>query len=229
MSRAVIIGSRAAPKGAAYGQDRIRRHITANFYPTPPEATRALLSVETFNGLIWEPACGEGHIAKELIAAGHDVHPTDLNNWGYGITGIDFLSPLALKRTWLDGRPPRGTHIVTNPPYGSGLADAFVEKAIAITAETHGKVAMLLNLNSLAHVRRTAFWRTTKPRRIWITDSVVCWPDPVRSPPPHFLDNRYFWAVWEGAHDRPCEVNWLSARDFVSRKAPRFQHQGGHA
>lgn len=27
------------------------------FYPTPPEATRALLSVENFDGDIWEPAC----------------------------------------------------------------------------------------------------------------------------------------------------------------------------
>ena len=43
-----------------------------NFYPTPPEATRALLSVETFDGPIWEPACGQGHIAKVLEAGATD-------------------------------------------------------------------------------------------------------------------------------------------------------------
>jgi len=46
------------PKRAAY-----------EFYPTPPEATRALLSVECFEGDIWEPACGDGAISKVLEAA----------------------------------------------------------------------------------------------------------------------------------------------------------------
>jgi hypothetical protein len=60
MSAPVIIGTRpAAPKGAATAARLIDRHVQANFYPTPPEATRALLSVETFDGLIWEPACGQ--------------------------------------------------------------------------------------------------------------------------------------------------------------------------
>lgn len=46
------------PKRAAY-----------EFYPTPPEATRALLSVESFDGAIWEPACGDGAISEVLKAA----------------------------------------------------------------------------------------------------------------------------------------------------------------
>ena len=39
-----------APRGAAVGASQIDRHIAANFYPTPPEATLALLSVESFDG-----------------------------------------------------------------------------------------------------------------------------------------------------------------------------------
>lgn len=229
MSLAVIIGPNAAPKGAAIGRTQIDRHVSANFYPTPPEATRALLSVENFDGPVWEPACGQGHIARELVAHGYDAHATDLNRWGYGISGIDFLSPLALQRCWHTGRPPHGLNIVTNPPYGRGLADAFIRKALHVTAETRGKIAMLLNLASLAHASRTEFWRTVKPRRIWITDSVTCWPDPERPPPKHFLDNRYCWVVWEGAHDRPTVVDWLSARDFLRPCRLAFSNQGGHA
>lgn len=44
----------------------VPRRLPNEFYPTPPEATRALLSVEHFDGDIWEPACGDGRIAKVL-------------------------------------------------------------------------------------------------------------------------------------------------------------------
>lgn len=59
---------------------------------------------------------------------------------GYGIAGVDFLAADA----------PRATHIVTNPPYGDGLADRFVRKALELTAISGGKVAALLNISSLA-------------------------------------------------------------------------------
>lgn len=196
--------------------ERIDRHVAANFYPTPPEATRALLSVETFDGPIWEPACGQGHIAKVLEAHGHDVIATDLNEWGYGQAGIDFLATTA------DSTAPRARHVVTNPPYGNGLADAFIEKAHAVTERTGGKVAMLLNLASLAHAGRTASWRRTPPARLYAVDSVVCWPDKTRRPPKHFLAHRYVWAIWEHGHTGPSAFWWLSAGDFRSEKpAPR--------
>ena len=44
-----------------------------DYYATPPEATDALLSVETFKGDIFEPCCGEGHISKRLIERGYNV------------------------------------------------------------------------------------------------------------------------------------------------------------
>lgn len=213
MSNALIIGTPhhpAPPLGTARGPRDIDRHVSANFYPTPPEATRALLSVERFDGSIWEPACGKGHIAEVLKAAGHAVVATDLNQWGYGIAGVNFLTePRA-----------RARHIITNPPYGRGLADAFIRKALALVTPC-GKVAMLLNLASLAHPARTAFWNSTPPARIWAIDSVVCWPDPVRQPPRHFRDQRYFWAVWVAGHSGTTTIGWLSAADFRAGKAAR--------
>lgn len=94
----------------------VPRRLPNEFYPTPPEATRALLSVEEFDGDIWEPACGDGRIAKVLRAHGHAVVSTDLHAYGHGEAGVDFLRETA----------PRAKHIVTNPPYGRGLADRFV-------------------------------------------------------------------------------------------------------
>jgi hypothetical protein len=212
---AVTLGVRAASarpplrRGSARGASDRDRHIAANFYPTPPEATRALLSVEIFEGSIWEPACGKGHIAKVLKDDGHAVVSTDLNNWGFGLSGLDFLSEPR----------PRAKHIVTNPPYGSGLADAFIEKALTFTRSTGGKVAMLLNLASLSHSERTAFWKSHPPARLYAVDGIVCWPDPTRAPPRHFIQNRYVWAIWTPDHKGPSAFWWLSGSDFRVRKS----------
>ncbi len=84
----------------------VPRRLPNEFYPTPPEATRALLSVEQFDGPIWEPACGDGRIAKVLTDHGHAVVSTDLNGYGFGEAGVDFLRQTEA----------RAKHIVTNPP-----------------------------------------------------------------------------------------------------------------
>ena len=166
---------------------------------------RALLSVESFDGPIWEPACGEGAIAKVLAASGHEVVSTDRYAYGFGQTGIDFLAEPS----------PRAKHIVTNPPYGFGLADAFMLKALALTRQTGGKVALLLNLASLCHPRRTALWRQRPPARIYAIDSIVCWPEHRYGPAPEaFTRHRYCWAVWTPEHHSAPRFWWLSAGDF---------------
>lgn len=211
MSMGIVLGAlrrAASPLGAARGAYDIDKHVSANFYPTPPEATRALLSVETFEGSIWEPACGKGHIAEVLKAAGHRVVATDLNDWHYGQTGVDYLQELR----------PRARHIVTNPPYGSGLADAFITKSLAFAAMTHGKVAMLINLSSLVHRSRTSWWQAHPPARLYGIDGIVCWPDSRRAPPSHFLKHRYVWAVWTPDHEGPSAFWWLSSSAFRDRQ-----------
>lgn len=207
----IIIGSRQRPSLAASATPvpqafRVSpRRIPNEFYPTPPEATRALLSVETFDGSIWEPACGEGAIASVLTDAGHTVVATDLVDYGYGIPRVDFLKETR----------PRAKHIVTNPPYGSGLADAFIARSLAFAAETRGSVAMLLNLASLAHRTRTAWWRKHPPVRLYAIDDIVCWPAHRYGPAPeHFTKHRYVWAVWTPDHEGPSAFWWLSSADF---------------
>lgn len=178
-----------------------------DFFPTPPEATRALLSVESFDGPVWEPACGEGAIASELIAAGHRVVSTDLYAYGFGLAGINFLRETT----------PRARHVITNPPYGKGLADAFLLHALAMTRITRGKVALLLNLASLAHPRRTPLWRAQPPSCLYAIDGVTCWPEHRYGPmPDHFSRHRYVWAVWDrgGGTSTTTTFGWLSAHDF---------------
>lgn len=189
-AKAFRIGPHLHPNRAAY-----------DFYPTPPEATRALLSAEHFVGSIWEPACGQGHISKVLLEAGHEVVSTDFaERWGYGETGTDFLAE----------RVCRATNIITNPPYGRGLGDAFVKHALALTAETEGTVAMLLNLASLAHPIRHQLWVEHPPSAVYILDELVCWPEGDRSRARSTTaQQRYCWVVWKAGHVGPTTIGWL--------------------
>lgn len=87
----------------------------ADFYPTPPEPTRALLRAEGDRLAdfphIWEPAAGDGAMMREIEAAGFKCHGTELHErGGLGVdSGKDFFSftePMHELRA-----------IVTNPPY----------------------------------------------------------------------------------------------------------------
>lgn len=175
------------------------------FYPTPPEATRALLSFEQFDGSIWEPACGRGAISRVLEDAGHEVVSTDLIQRDYGTGGIDFLRETR----------SRAKHIVTNPPYGRGLADAFVTHALTLIRKTGGAVAMLLNLASLCHPMRHELWINHPPRVIYALDELICWPegDPALARS-STAQHRYCWVVWKSGAVGATSFAWLSTRHF---------------
>lgn len=189
-ARAFRTGPYIHPARAAY-----------DFYPTPPEATLALLSAETFDGSVWEPACGEGHIAKVLAERGHQVIATDLVDHGFGQSGRDFLAE----------REPLAKHIITNPPYGRGLGDAFCRHAIGLTAKTGGKVAMLLPVQSLCHPLRHPFFIAHPPAVIYALDECHCWPygDEARATR-SLRQQRYCWMVWKHTASGETLMRWLS-------------------
>lgn len=105
-----------------------------DFYATPDRAIDALLARETFSGLIWEPACGDGAISKKLKSHGYDVFSSDLYDRGYGVTGMDFL------RQTTKVVP----NIITNPPFKLGTK--FTEHALNCVTE---KVAIFNKLTFL--------------------------------------------------------------------------------
>lgn len=203
----------------------MRPHLTRradhDFYPTPPEAVRALLSVEAFDGAIWEPACGNGAISRELERSGHHVVSTDLIDRGYGASGNDFLCRATVTRVLLENAGIK--HVITNPPYGyePGIADRFVGQALHVTRSTSGKVAMLLNLGSLAHPTRTAKWRNQPPAAIYALDDLVCWPNgDQRQAGRCIAEHRYCWVVWKPGHTGPASFWWLSTAEFRQKDIP---------
>src|SRR5690242_15669255 len=77
---------------------RAEPNDSLDFFPTPPWATRALceylracdplLSAKT----CWEPACGEGHMARPLSEYFELVYSSDVHPYGFGAQR-DFLFP----------------------------------------------------------------------------------------------------------------------------------------
>lgn len=126
-----------------------------DFYPTPPEATIALLPlIAHWPRECWEPACGDGAIAEVLERAGFVVAATDLIDRGYGLTSVDFLEPGS--HNWPSAACRKVG--ITNPPFK--LAAEFIRRANQI-GMTH--LALLLKSNFWNAAKRLALWDEWPP------------------------------------------------------------------
>jgi hypothetical protein len=165
-----------------------------DFYRTPVEATKALLDMESFPGIIWEPACGDGAISKALIEAGLDVVSSDLFHYGYGVHGVDFLQ----SSETVD-------HIITNPPFKH--AQDFVQVALNSTT---GKVAMLLKLQFLEGRKRKVFFESSPLKKVYVFSNRL---KLTRNGNDEQYKNGgmmvFAWFVWDHSHDGPPTIEWL--------------------
>ena len=133
-----LIGSRICGGNTAYKRN------ASDFYPTPPEATQALLDfLEIPQGsLVWEPACGDGHMVEVMRKNSLNVVATDIQ------TGTDFLT----------ADLPEGVQwIITNPPFF--LAEQFIKKS----AENGVPFAMLLKSQYWHAAKRVALFSDIRP------------------------------------------------------------------
>lgn len=184
---------------SAQTDDPENREIN-DFYPTHPSATRALLSVERFDGPIWEPACGEGDLSKVLLEAGYDVVSSDLIDRGYGEAPVDFLSQFR----------SRAPNVVTNPPFG--LAVPFVNAALQ---HTTGKVVMFLRLAFLEGQRRGDWFPRTPLKRVWVMSRRVPMARGrlAKDDEGHGV-LAFAWFVWEHGYDGEPTIGWLDGGEF---------------
>ena len=165
-----------------------------DWYPTPPEGTRALLAVETFDGGIWEPACGDGAISIELQAAGYSVDSSDLIDRGFGTPNVDFL---------LDWRTT-ADNIVTNPPFKH--AEPFARHALT---RSRRKVALLCRLAWLEGAGRRRLFTTTPLARIWVFSRRLQFKRPGWTDTGAGGMTAFAWFVWEHGHVGKPQIGWL--------------------
>lgn len=169
-----------------------------DYYATEPKAVELLLQHEQFSGLIWEPACGEGHISKVLESHGHEVHSTDLIQRGYGIGGCDFLAEGY--DTFWDG------DIITNPPYK--YAREFVEKALSIVMSGR-KVAMFVKLTFLEGQARRRLFRQYPPMTVYVSSArLECGKNGVFTGSGSAV--AYCWVVWQKGFQGCTQLKWIN-------------------
>lgn len=104
-------------------------HDSLDYFPTPPWATRALLThcVTVEGQSVWEPACGDGHMVRALSESAAGVIASDINDYGWGHIVHDFLMP------FLPAGAGHVEWVITNPPFR--LAEQFVHRSLAVAPQ----------------------------------------------------------------------------------------------
>lgn len=174
-----------------------KNRVVNDFYPTPPIATIMLLEKEEFNGIIWEPACGDGAISKLLPET---TISTDLYYYGYGKGGVDFLSTYK-----------KVDHIITNPPYL--LAKEFVLHGLECV---NSKVAMLCKLNFLESVNRYQMFKSTPLYKVYVFSKQISFNKGTQKQKGAGL-LAYAWFVWDKNYKGEPKLDWLLHSESKSK------------
>lgn len=174
----------------------------ADFYPTPIDATIALMGWWKLpRGLrVLEPCCGEGHISRILERRGLEVTSRDLLFTGYGQGGINYLtSPEASRTTY------EFDAVITNPPFS--LAEQFIRRALRDAP----LVAMFLP-NDYWHAKgRLRLFQSRPPKAVLaLTWRPVFLPAERGKSP---LAN-YSWTVWDDDYDGQTQYTLLPKPSF---------------
>lgn len=131
------------------------------FYPTPPEPTRAFLYAEIDRlrdfPCIWEPAAGDGAMVREMELLGMTVRASDLVDRGCGADLRSFYEfPVAPARA-----------IVTNPPFAEcNREPGWVRHALETLSVDY--MALLLPINWTGASGRAALWAQFPPARLYV-------------------------------------------------------------
>lgn len=171
-----------------------------DYYATEPKAAELLCDLFRFSPLIWECACGEGHLAKVFEKRGYLVKATDLIDRGYGEGGVDFLKC----------NEPFNGDIITNPPYK--YAQEFAEKALSLIKDGH-HVALFLKLTFMEGKKRKALFSQSPPKIIYVSSSrLLCAKNA------EFERMRdgggsavaYGWYIWEKGYQGNTVIKWFN-------------------
>lgn len=201
-------GKKSEPLSLAEGTDLAGPFVreillereTDDFYPTPPEPTRALLAAEIDRlrqfPSIWEPAAGDGAMVLEMQALGLTVVASDMIDRGCG----------AEVRNFYDFHAPPAKASVTNPPFAECNRDpGWVRHALEELKLEY--MALLLPLNWFGAVTRAPLWSQYQPARVYIMRWRIDWTG--QGAPPMIC----CWVVWDVTHQGETILRMLDQKD----------------
>jgi hypothetical protein len=164
-----------------------------DFYPTPSYAVEELLKRESFDGNIWECACGEGDISEVFVKRGFEVRSSDLIDRNYGVVENFFVAD------------HRADNIITNPPYKYALE--FVNEA---KRKSNSKIAMFLKTVFLESEKRRAMFEDKEfPLKTvyQFSKRVTLYKNGVKMKNSGMI--AYAWYVWEKGYLGKPSIEWI--------------------
>ncbi len=178
-----------------------------DWYVEPHECSLALFDLETFEGPVWDPACGIGRIVESARNAGIEAHGTDLVNRNeYCEQALNFLTNTTTKPF---------NNIVSNPPFG--LAEKFVRRSLEITPNG-GKVAMILPMVWLSGFSQKRDWLPSSPLKKYYSIS------PRPSMPPGAVikagvkvgngTKDFAWFVWKKKYCGKATIGFMNTKPY---------------
>ena len=182
--------------GASNHTDKERQ--SGDFYATDPKSLITLLNTGIkLNHKIWEPCCGQGHLAETLKQNGYEVKATDIINRGYGSGGVDFLYEYD---KW-DG------DILTNPPYG--IAQEIVEHSLSLIPDGN-KVVMFFKITFLEGKTRRKMFEENPPRNIYVfSERQICAMNGDFERYGNGSAVCYAWFEWVKGYKGKPELTWI--------------------
>lgn len=179
------------------GNTEYSRH-DADFYPTPPEATLALINFLKDQNLlsdtdvVWEPACGSGDMSEVLYKSGiqvlsSDIRKTDYINQSFELDFVnDSISP-EIDFDW----------IITNPPFS--ISKDFIENSFNYNVN----FALLVKSQYWHAKSRLEIFNKTNPAYVlpltWRPD--FCFKNRGSGSP--LMD--VMWVVWVSGNKENCK------------------------
>ena len=178
-----------------------------DYYATDPIAIDKLLSVEKLSYMVWECACGAGHLSNKLREHHHMVLESDIIKRVKNSGLFAFYNFLTITKTQLH---IDDFDIVTNPPYK--YAKEFVLKALDLVDDGH-KVCMFLKLTFLeGKARYKELFSKYPPKKIWVfSERVMCAKngdfDGMRTGGGSAV--AYAWFIWEKGYHGETIIGWI--------------------
>lgn len=192
------------------------------YYATGSEDVKIFLRQLSQDGIslsqnIWEPSCGEGHIAKMLT--GHNMICSDLIHRGYG-NQMDFL----MEYETLDGTklPSKfDGDIITNPPYKGDIDIRFVRRALELIED--GQYVMMLFKTIWQNSKgRFLLFQEYKPKYIYNYSYRIKIHKNGNEPSNNALD--YAWFIWQkGCNQEPTtrfipNPKWQGYENYINEE-----------
>lgn len=146
------------------------------------------------NTTYWECACGQGDLSEELLRLGYSVVSSDLYDYGYGDTGIDFLECTG----------EFTGDIITNPPFK--VLTEFILQGLELTNQ---KLFIFSRLQTLESVNRySKIFKDTPPMYVLpFVKRVPCYKNGDKNRGSSVTP--YAWYIWDKNYNGDTKVKWL--------------------